>query len=155
MLVVSDTSPISALLQIGRAELLRDLFQTVCIPRAVYDELARFHSVIPAFIEVRDVLDRTRVQVLQSDLDVGEAEAIVLAMQMKADHLLIDERRGRVAAAAAGVPVIGLLGVLLLARHRSLITSLKDCLVDLQSKAGFYLSPTLVEKALAAVGEEQ
>jgi len=44
MLVVSDTSPISALLQIGRAELLKDLFGAVCIPPAVKDELARLHT---------------------------------------------------------------------------------------------------------------
>jgi predicted nucleic acid-binding protein len=153
MLVVSHTSPISSRLQIGRGELLRDLFQTVCIPPAVHSELIRFHLRIPAFIEVRDVLNRSQVSLLQASLDLGEAEAIVLAVETKADHLLMDERRGRAAATAAGVQVIGLLGVLLLARRRALIPSLKDCILELQTKAGFYLSDALIEKALAAAGE--
>ena len=153
MLVVSDTSPVTALLQIGRAELLRDLFGTVCIPRAVHEELALFHAMVPGFIEIRDVLDRSRVRALEKSLDLGEAEAIVLAVESSADHLLMDERRGRSIATAAGVPVIGLVGVLLLAKQRSLIPSLRDCLTDLQAKAGFYLSEELVAKALAAAGE--
>jgi len=155
MLVVSDTSPVSSLLQIGQAELLRDLFQTVCIPRAVHNELAKFHPTLPEFIEVRDVLDRSRVDLLQDSLDLGEAEAIVLAVETKAEHLLMDERRGRMAATAAGVPVIGLLGVLLLARQRSLIPSLKECIEDLQLKAGFYLSTALIQKAIEAAGEDR
>lgn len=151
MLVVSDTSPVTSLLQIGRAELLRDLFETVCIPRAVHAELMLFHAAVPAFIEIRDVLDRLQVQALEKDLDEGEAQAIVLAVEIRADHLLMDERRGRLIA--AGVPVIGLVGVLFLAKQRSLIPSLRDCLADLQAKAGFYLAEELVTKALAAAGE--
>ena len=77
MLVVSDTSPISALLQIGRANLLRDLFDTVCIPPAVNDELKRFHTALPPFVEVRVISDQARVKSLRAYLDVGEAEAIV------------------------------------------------------------------------------
>src|SRR5262245_45916211 len=102
MLVVSDTSPISALIQIGRAELLKDLFDTVCIPPAVNDELVRFHPSLPSFINVQVVLDQARVKSLLTQLDLGEAEAIVLAAESKADYLLIDERRGRKAATDAG-----------------------------------------------------
>ena len=153
MLVVSDTSPISALVQIGRAELLRDLFGTVCIPMAVNDELSRFHSSLPSFIEVREVTDLARVQSLLPSLDLGEAEAIVLAIQTQADHLLIDERRGRILASQAGVPIIGLIGVLLLAKTRGLIPAVKDLLAELQAKAGFYVAESLIKNALQAAGE--
>jgi uncharacterized protein len=98
MLVVSDTSPISALMQIGRAELLSDLFGAVCVPPAVNAELLRFHSSLPSYVEVRAVADRAHVASLVPRLDLGEAEAIVLAIETQADHLLIDERRGRVIA---------------------------------------------------------
>jgi predicted nucleic acid-binding protein len=84
MLVVSDTSPISSLLQIGRAELLCDLFGAVCIPPAVNDELVRFHTAIPAYLELRNVTDRVRVDSLLPNLDLGEAEAIVLAAKCAA-----------------------------------------------------------------------
>jgi uncharacterized protein len=153
MLVVSDTSPISALIQIGRVELLRDLFTRVCVPPEVNAELGRFHPSLPPFIEVRDVMDRARVQSLVPRVDLGEAEAIVLAIETQADHLLIDERRGRLIAAQAGVPIIGLIGVLLLAKNRGLLPAVKDAIDDLRMKAGFYLADYLVQQALQAAGE--
>jgi uncharacterized protein len=153
MLVVSDTSPISSLLQINRVELLRDLFESVCTPPAVRIELERFHSALPAFLELRTVADHDRVASLLPLLDAGEAEAIVLASECGADYLLIDERRGRAIALQQGVRTIGLLGVILLAKQRQLITSVKDCVIELQSKAGFYVSHTLVQKILAAASE--
>jgi len=153
MLVVSDTSPISALLQIGRAELLEKLFGTVCIPPAVNDELIRFHSALPTFIDVRVVFDQARVKSFLNQLDLGEAEAIVLAAESNADYLLIDERRGRKAASEAGVPIIGLVGVILLAKSRGLISTVKTLLNELQASAGFYIDDLLLQKALDAAGE--
>jgi predicted nucleic acid-binding protein len=67
--------------------------------------------------------------------------------------LLIDERRGRAAAAQQGVPTIGLLGLLLLAKERQLLASVRDCIVDLQSKAGFYVSELLMQRVLEAARE--
>lgn len=124
MIVVSDTSPVSSLMQIGHCELLRDLFEVVCIPGAVRDELAKFHPALPTFLDVRDIVDRGRAQSLLSSLDLGEAEAIVLAIEIRADYLLVDERLGRAIATQSGLKVIGLVGVLLLAKQRGLIGSL-------------------------------
>jgi uncharacterized protein len=153
MLVVSDTSPVSALLQIGRAHLLKDLFDRVCIPPAVNDELARFHDSLPSFVEVRLVSDQSLVKALLTKLDLGEAEAIVLAQECNADFLLIDERRGRKAATEAGVQIIGLIGVILLAKSRGLILTVKELIGELQSKAGFYVDDVLLNKTLQAAGE--
>ena len=153
MLVVSDTSPISALVQIGRAELLQNLFEIICIPPAVSEELSRFHTSLPSFIEVREVVDHSRVESLLPRLDLGEAEAIVLAIETRADHLLIDERRGRIIAAQAGLPIIGLIGVLLLAKNRGLLPTVKEILDDLQNKASFYIADAVLQKALEAAGE--
>jgi hypothetical protein len=153
MLVVSDTSPISALMQIGHAELLRDLFGTVYMPSAVNDELSRFHTALPAYIEIREVVDRTRVEALLPRLDRGEAEAIVLAIETQADQLLIDERRGRSIAAQSGLRIIGLIGILLLAKDRGLISAIRKPLADLQTKAGFYTADSLIREALEAAGE--
>lgn len=153
MIVVCDTSPVSSLLQIGHVDLLSQLFGTVCIPAAVRDELLQFHAAIPSFVEVRAVSDQQRVAALLTSLDVGEAEAIVLAIEYEADFLLVDERRGRAIAAQAGVPVIGLLGALLLARKRGLIASLRDCIDELRSEAGFYVTSAVIEKVLREAGE--
>ncbi|MBI3462000.1 MAG: DUF3368 domain-containing protein [Planctomycetes bacterium] len=152
MLIVSDTSPVSALLQIGRIELLRDVFSAVCIPTAVRDELLRFHSALPEFLEVREVSDRTQVQSLLATLDLGEAEAIVLALECQADRLLVDERRCRTLATQMGIPIIGLLGVLLLARKQGIVGSIKDTILELRA-TGFYLDDAVVRTVLLAAGE--
>lgn len=86
-------------------------------------------------------------------LDQGEAEAIELAKELRADLLLIDERKGRRLAAEEGVPVIGLLGVVLLAKRRGLIPSARALMEALRTEAGAYLSDELLDMALRSVGE--
>ncbi len=79
MIVVSDTSALTALIQVGRQALLQDLYEIVLIPEAVRRELARSHPILPGFLEVRTVADEVKVKRLKANLDLGEAEAIVLA----------------------------------------------------------------------------
>jgi predicted nucleic acid-binding protein len=69
MLVVSDTSPITALLQIGQAGLLATLFGHVLIPPAVKHELLRFHASLPESFEIRPVRDWQAAESLRQDLD--------------------------------------------------------------------------------------
>ncbi|HUR44567.1 MAG TPA: DUF3368 domain-containing protein, partial [Candidatus Saccharimonadales bacterium] len=88
-----------------------------------------------------------------SIVDIGEAEAIVLAQEIKADHLLIDERKGRRLAVQQGVPIIGLLGVVLMAKKLGFISSARALLGRLQTEAGIYLSDGVREAALKSAGE--
>jgi predicted nucleic acid-binding protein len=110
VVVVSDTTAITSLLKIGRAVLLRDLFHRVVIPEAVRDELLKYHTTIPDFIEVKAVVDRLAIQSLRRELGFGEAEAIILAEESGADALLIDEKLGRSIAERRGVRCLGLAG---------------------------------------------
>jgi predicted nucleic acid-binding protein len=153
MIVVSDTSPLTALITIGGQELLPRLFSEVVIPIGVRDELLRAHSVLPDWLRVEAVGDSEEAARLMIDLDRGEAEAIELAKELHADRLLIDERKGRRVAVREGVPVIGLLGVLLLAKRRGLIVSARALLGRLELEAGIYLAADLKEEALRSVGE--
>ncbi len=86
-------------------------------------------------------------------MDRGEAEAIALAEELHADHLLIDERKGRRLAQQQGVPVVGLLGVILLAKHAGLVSSARELLEELDREAGIYLADELKNAALKTVGE--
>lgn len=97
--------------------------------------------------------DINHVQRLLHLLDAGEAEAIVLAKEAHADMLLIDERKGRRLAAAEGVHVIGLVGVILLAKRRAVIESAGDLLDRLCREAGMYVAERIVRAALESVGE--
>ena len=153
MIVVSDTSPLTALLTVGAADLLPQLFGEVLIPPAVRVELLRSHAALPDWLRVEAVKNSAEATRLAQSVDAGEAEAIELAKELQADRLLMDERKGRRLAAQEGVPVIGLLGVVLLARRNQLIPSARALLQRLDQEAGVYLTDSLREQALKAVGE--
>lgn len=153
MLVVSDTSPITSLLQIGQAGILRAIFGRVLIPSAVENELLRSHSSLPDFLDVQTIQDWQTAEVLCRQLDRGEAEAIVLAEESHADYLLIDEKLGRSVAEARGLSVVGLLGVLLLAKNAGLVSSVAPLVADLETQAGFFVSARVKQFLLAEAGE--
>lgn len=91
---------------------------------------------------------------LSSELDRGEAEAICLAVDLKADRLLIDEKAGRKIAFREGLAIVGVVGVLIAAKHKGLLPQVAPLLDRLQNEAGFRLSATVRRAALEAVGEE-
>jgi predicted nucleic acid-binding protein len=161
LIVVSDTSPVLNLARIGRLQLLALLYRQVLIPSAVYDELTAPKSDLPTAIDlasqpwliVATANDQKRVQELREDLDRGEAEAIVLAIERRADLLLVDERRGRRAASAAGLTVTGLLGVVARAKQAGLIDLAKPVLDELIQIARFWIGPDLYAEVLAELGE--
>src|SRR2546423_12344461 len=99
MIVVSDTSPVSGLLIIDRLFILQKLYSQVIIPPSVYSELIK--SFEPHLLRQHDwiVVRKTSLQdhvnKLFQRLDLGEAEAITLSLELKSDFLLIDAKRGR------------------------------------------------------------
>lgn len=153
MIVVSDTSVITSLIRVGRERLLQQLHGVVLIPEAVRQELMRAHSRIPKFLEIRQAVDRRFVARLEVELDLGEAEAIVLAKEAKADLLLIDEKLGRQIALREGLRVAGLLGVIIEAKQRGLIDSVRELVDRLESAAGFRVSDAVREEAFRLAGE--
>jgi predicted nucleic acid-binding protein len=153
MIVVSDTSPLTALLTIGEENILPQLFGEVVIPQAVRRELIRNHPQLPGWLRVETVQNKAQVGKYSQTLDAGEAEAIELAQELHADRLLIDERKGRRVATQEGVAVIGLLGVILLAKRNQIVPSARTLLQRLDSEGGMYLAEDIRETALRSVGE--
>ena len=151
MIVVADTSPVLSLPRISRLEFLRLLYRQVLIPSSVYQELRASSSqprsqidfdAVPWLI-VATPLDRRRVEELREDLDLGEAEAIVLAMERRADLLLIDKRRGRRTAHASGLAITGPLGVVAQAKRAGLIEAARPVLDEVIGIARFGLARPL------------
>ena len=153
MIVVSDTSPITALITVRQVELLQELFDEMFVPQAVQTELLRTHATLPTWIHTQEVAATRDLKRFSEIVDAGEAEAIALAKEMHADRLLIDERKGRRLALAEGIHVIGLVGVVLLAKRKGRILSARVVMDRLVNEAGVYLDPELVNSALQSVGE--
>jgi len=136
MIVVSNTTPISELAKVGYLHLLYDLFEKVLIPQEVYSELTTGnHPAVGIvsnldWLEVRNIGNTQQIQRLRltSNLDLGEVAAIILAEELKVDQLLIDERAARRVAMKRQLPVIGTAGILVLAKQRGLIKSVKTIL---------------------------
>jgi predicted nucleic acid-binding protein len=125
MIVVSDTSPLNYLILIGEAGILPVLFESVLVPPAVMAELAdprspdlvrAWSTSPPAWLSVRAPSGQA-----PDDLHPGEAQAIALAQELRADFLLIDERAGTRSARERGLAAVGLVAVLLLAHDRGKI----------------------------------
>jgi predicted nucleic acid-binding protein len=153
MIVVSDTSVITSLIHIGHVTLLQQLHGAVLIPQAVHRELLRTHRDVPAFLEVRTAANRQMVARLESELDLGEAEAIVLAKETNADLLLIDEKLGRQVALREGLRIAGLMGLAVEAKRRGLIASVRDLTRRLEAEAGFRVSDAVKSEAFRHAGE--
>jgi predicted nucleic acid-binding protein len=126
VIVVSDSSPLHYLILLGKANLLRDLFGEVVIPRSVREELG--HPQAPS--DVREwlrlppawasVLAAAAVD-LSLPLGKGEREAICLAQELHADLLLADDKKARRIAQQRGLVVTGTLAVLRAAHDRGLV----------------------------------
>jgi len=153
MIVVSDTSAITALLQVGRVELLQKLYGEVLIPEAVRDELIQTHPSLPLFLRCEHVQNRAEVERFFAELDLGEAEAIALAKERKADALLMDEAEGRRVALREGVAFIGLLGVLVQAKQMGHVASVRGLTAELEKVADFRLSAVVKKIAFEKAGE--
>ena len=126
MLVVADSSPLIALINIGHIDILPQLFGTVIIPPAVGGELRdeRRASAIRSFIGSSPawLIERTPKTIESFPLlDAGEVAAINLALEIKADLLLIDESLGRRTAAARGIPIAGTIGIIERAAEQNLL----------------------------------
>ncbi len=165
IIVVSDASVLIALARIGRLDILPTLFGRVSIPRAVAEEIevggkagsklfgqaAWIHIVDLRSLELADELSSPNGNNVK--LDRGEAQAIALALELDADYLLIDERRGRTVAGSLGIEVIGVLGILALAKRKGLLSEIRPA-VDALIAVGFRISSDLYRVVLEDVGEE-
>lgn len=161
MIVISDASPLIALAAIDKLDLLRVLYSELVIPTAVYDEITAVRPTAPGandvreaeWIQVRSVKNRALVEALTLELDAGEAEASALAVELDADLLLMDERRGRIAATRLGRRVVGVFGLVIEAKAAGILPIVRPVVDALTTEAGFRISQALLEKVLASAGE--
>ncbi|MEZ4660042.1 MAG: DUF3368 domain-containing protein [Caldilineaceae bacterium] len=157
-IVISNTTPIITLAVLQRLDLLQHLYGEIWIPPAVKAELlpggtrAGANEIQSAsYIQTVPLAEPDRADLL-SDLDRGEEEVIVLALERQADLVIIDERLGRRHAQRLGLSVTGALGVLLRAKEQGYVQSIESEIVRLR-QAGIRISDPLVERVLQLAGE--
>jgi len=162
VIVVSNTTPLIGLASIQRFQLLEQLFGEIHIPQAVYDEAVGAGREVggagrevqaATWIKTLPVGDRLAVDMLLGELDLGEAETIVLAREIGADWVLMDEKKGRRKLAQLDMPKIGTLGILLKAKQTGLLPTLQPEIARLR-RLGFSISQSVVEAVLWQAGEQ-
>lgn len=162
MTVISDTSPISNLIIVGKLEILKGVFDEIIIPPAVESEIEKLSDFSISlnsyhksdWIRKGKPNDEKEVKKLMTEIDEGESEAIVLAIEMGADYLLIDERIGTNKAKEKGLKTIGLLGVLIKAKEKGIVKNIGPILDELVNEAGFWIGEKLKERVLKEVNEK-
>ncbi|MEM7370621.1 MAG: DUF3368 domain-containing protein [Bacteroidota bacterium] len=164
MIVISDTSPISNLIELGYIHLLPELFQQVIIPSEVVEEpeenqdplfLKELLAIQEAgWLQVRTPKSNTLPSSVQDiPLDSGETAAIALALELGANVLLIDERAGYQVAQNLQIQTLGLLGVLLQAKESGRIDTIKPLVDQLRDEIGFWIGQSLYERVIELAGE--
>ena len=158
--VVSNSGPLIALAEINQFLLLQQLFGELSIPSAVYTEVVVDGAGQPGaketaeadWIKMVEVQDRLAVDLLRDELGPGQSEAIVLATELSADYLLLDDLKARRKARHLGLRVSGTLGVLLMAKAAGLVKEVKP-LLDQLWKTDLRVSPEVYQDVLAKAGE--
>lgn len=159
MIVATDTSVVLNLCRVGLEGLLQDLFGEVLAPPAVASEFQRLAAIDlrfagllwPPFIRVVAPVGTAPALRGNHKLHSGELEALSLAAEQNVELVLMDERAGRAAAARLGLESVGILGILIQAKKTGLLPEIGPVLDDLESKAGFWISPSLKIRVLGMV----
>jgi predicted nucleic acid-binding protein len=152
VIVVSDTSPINYLVLIGAIEVLPRLFDKIYVPPQVLDELRRSNApevvrhwanAPPDWLQVSTPASTLETSIR---LDPGEAQAIALALELKIEAILIDERKGYRVAKERGLTPVGTLTVLEFAAEQKLL-DLAQALSTLRSTT-FHITDEYIRAAL-------
>jgi hypothetical protein len=162
MIVVSNATPLIGLASINRFDLLQQLFGEIIISQAVYDEVvvagrvdggAKLEVTAASWLKIEPVHETLAVAVLLDELDLGEAETIVLARECHADLVLMDEKKGRRKLSQLGLVKIGTVGILLKAKQEGYLPQIEPDLMLLRNE-GFSISQPVIDGILKEAGEK-
>ena len=155
MIVVADTSPINYLVLIGEIDVLTKLYGRIIIPPEVRDELLRPRApaLVRTWIDNPPIWLEIRSPALTQDrpihLDAGEAAAIALAQELRADQIIVDELLGRQEAQRRGLDIIGTIGVLLEAHQRGFLDL--RLAVERLRLTSFHIEPSILASLLGGI----
>lgn len=163
MAIAADASPLILFARVGRLDIVRSLYEEAWItPRVAHEAYFRFPdrpgaaavaAAVGDWIRVVAPADNQLVTRLAARVNLGEAEAIALALEYGL-ALLIDDLPGRRAAASLGAAIVGSIGVLRVAKRAGLVPTIRP-LLDAMVDEGLWISIRLYYQALDSVGEHR
>ncbi|PIP76461.1 MAG: DUF3368 domain-containing protein [Ignavibacteria bacterium CG22_combo_CG10-13_8_21_14_all_37_15] len=158
MEVIINSSPLISLAILDRLHLLNDLFEKVFIAKSVFNEVTGIEKPFSERLKffATDLIikaeNRIAVNILSKEIDLGEAETIIIALEKKLPCIILDDYKARKYAQLNGLKVIGTIGVLIKAKQIGKITNVKNEL-DVLIKNKIRISESLYNKALVLSNE--
>ena len=152
MLVISNSSPLIALTQIGRLDLLRQLYIRISIPPAVAGEVEPTVARLPNWVVVQALAHPLRPTTVSGAIGPGEREVISLGLELEAPLLILDEQPARRLATSLGLRVIGTVGLLMAGKEQGFLTRIRPELDRLRA-VRFFMEQHLYDRVIAQAGE--
>ncbi len=147
--IICDTSCFIILTNIGELDLLRKVYgQIVTTPEIVTE----FGEALPSWVEIETVNDKYKQQLLEIQLDKGEASAIALAIETPGSTIILDDYRARKIAERLGLDYTGTIGVIIKAKLKGIILSIKPLLEKI-NQTDFRITEDIKAHALLEAGE--
>ena len=147
--IISDTSCLIVLTNIGELELFHKAYSKIITTAEI---AAEYGQALPPWVEIKTASDKNLQYVLELQLDQGEASAIALAIETKDCTIILDDYAARKVAEKLGLEITGTLGVIIKAKLKGIIKSIKPYL-DKIKQTDFRLTPELEKLALIQAGE--
>ena len=148
-IVIADTSCFILLHKIDELQILKAVFKNVYTTSIIKKELGK---PLPAWIKITDPKDQHYQNILELDIDKGEASAIALSLEMKNSLLILDDLKARKLAEKLHLDYTGTLGVIIRAKKSGLIKSVVPIITKIR-KTNFRFSELVIRELLDAVGE--
>lgn len=157
--VIVNSTPLIILCNIGKLNVLKELYGEIVIPEAVFQEVtvkadsACCQLFSADWIRVEQIMDPTDKKMYKAKLHDGEVEVMILAQgDRRADLLIIDDNAAKKTAKYLGLTVTGTIGVLLKAKQKGIISEVRPILWDMK-KQGFYISQHIEQMILEQAEE--
>lgn len=153
MIVVSNSGPLIALSKIKHLDILEKFFGEIIIPEAVWIEVVEEGEGRPGAEDVKDspwikvnkVKNKIGIEALKHEIGIGESEAIILAMELNANIILIDDKIARGIAGSMGLKVAGTLSIIYEAINNKLINENFSEIIKIMRKNNIWISDEIID----------
>jgi len=147
--IISDTSCFIILSKIGELELLYKVYGEIT---TTTDIAVEFGERLPEWVEIKDVSDKYRQQLLEMQIDKGESSAIALALEIPNSLLILDDYKARKIVEQLGLTFTGTIGVIIKAKLMGIIPAIKPLLQKIK-QTNFRMTAEVELKALREAKE--